>query len=974
MEELDVLLDGIYVRAREIQTAQDPEKKLREFLDPVRAFLVQKLHQESTESVHSFSNSSNGITIDPRPFSYISGAAAKFQKMVTRSPSSQGLSTRRNGNKLAVKLPQTYLYDAANRLHVLVTGTKTLSIDTSREQEQQSKAAIHIEALVEDHSQRHILARQSSHMVQGTKILKQFVLKTDRISTCHELDVPPENMAPNFRRLEGTPLYGSGQPSLGELQMMLDRVAADGFTKVVWVNLSEEAVIYVKGKPFTARHSAMLAESDLIPGITGHKIQVLESSLKSSLQEELKAANNRFEFWNEVALREHELVVDRAEPGHVMTLPELYESTEVAKYNDTLHSVMYRRIPIERENAPEQGHLEGLMRLVEAAKDDNSTAFVFNCQVGKHRTTTAMVIARLVCQRHSLDLANLRMNAPLAEEEHPNKGFEAGNFAVIREVQKYLKNGREAKRWVDDAINECATVCNIRTVINTYHDLSLAAAKPAKRSYYLHHAMSFLERYFYLIVFGAYIIEQKDGIGEFADNNTQPSFSKWLQQHPDMFRMLDDLGGVRYKSDKVLSKCVLKMDHFFGIARIPFELTPNIPNYRRIASEPIFGTAQCLENGIIDVIEHLRGEFDRAIWINLREEAVIYVTGRPFCVRHEDDLMVNMEYPGIEVDEITAIERQVKLELQTKVQKDKGLFVYWYEPREMVNDETVEHIDPLVDVKTLTEVYKDAVEQTGFDLRYARIPVSDETAPEEKDLDDMVRLLLPSFLNELGLQLPSDETPSLSQKKLKTAVICNCQMGRGRTTTALVCVYMLRVVLEESASSLLTPSCETSSLKKLLDGRTTGHRRHSAAIAGEFVVIRKLLKTLNNGSDCKLLVDYAIDQCEHMQNLRDCISQCRDLAMDRDLPSTKRDFFMLRAVNYLERYFYLMCFASYVLEERVHYFQRNLFVTWMNERYGSALYELLDNLCFEEEIGAETHVSSMRWRWRRKRKLVSRLE
>lgn len=653
----------------------------------------------------------------------------------------------------------------------------------------------------------------------------------------------------------------------------------------------------------------------------------------------------------------------------MLTLPELYESTGVAKHKDTIQSLEYRRIPFERENAPEQGDVEMLIKLMEDTRNDGTTAFVFNCQMGKRRTTTAMVIARLICQRNSVDMKTL---TPEEEEMAENRNG-SGNFAVIREVQTRLKYGPEAKRWVDTAIDECALICNIRSVIHEYRDLSNAEAKPAKRSYYLHHAMSFLERYFYLIVFGAYMLEthQTESAEEPAPDSetedTHPSFSKWLQQHPNLFRLLDDLGGVRYKSDKVLANCVLKMDHFFGIARIPFELTPNVPNYRRIANEPIFGTAQCLEQGIVDVVDHLRDEFDRAIWINLREEAVIYVSGRPFCVRHQDDLMVNVEYPGIEVDEITAIEQQVKLELQAKVYKDNGLFMYWYEPREMVNDETMEHINPQTDVKTLTEVYELATQQTEFDLRYARIPVSDETAPEEKDLDDMVRLLLPAFMNELGLQLPSEENNS-PQKKKKTAVICNCQMGRGRTTTALVCVYMLRVVLEDSASS------QPSLLKEILSARSAGHRRQSAAVIGDFVVIRKLLKTLDNGSDCKLLVDYAIDQCEHMQNLRDCISQCRDLAVDRDLPSSKRDFFMLRAVNYLERYFYLVCFASYLLEEREHFFRRSLFVTWMNERYGSALYELLDNLCFEEEIGAETHVSSMRWRWRRKRKLVSRLE
>lgn len=449
------------------------------------------------------------------------------------------------------------------------------------------------------------------------------------------------------------------------------------------------------------------------------------------------------------------------------------------------------------------------------------------------------------------------------------------------------------------------------------------------------------------------------------------SFSKWLQHHPNLFRLLDDLGGVKYKSDKVLINAVIKEDHFFGIARIPFELTQNVPNYRRIGNEPIFGTAQCLENGIRDVVAHLRNEFDRAIWINLREEAVIYVSGRPFVVRHPENLMENIEYPGIEVDEITAIESQVKEEIRTEVRKANGLFMYWYEPREMVSEETVEHINPQIEIKTLNEIYEEVASETHYDLRYARIPVSDETAPEEKDIDDMVRLLVPAFMNELGLE--REGVNSSSQKKLKTAVICNCQMGRGRTTTALVCVYMLRLVLEDSAAGG-SSAASTTILQQVCGERAPGLRRQSSAIKGDFVVIRKLVMALDNGDKAKQLVDYAVDQCEHMQNLRECIAQCRDLAVDRDLPSTKRDHFMLRAVNYLERYFYLICFAAYLLDEQGNFFQEKMFGAWMSERYGSALYGLLDNLCFEEEIGAEIHVSSMRWRWRRKRKLISRLE
>lgn len=754
--------------------------------------------------------------------------------------------------------------------------------------------------------------------------------------------------------------------------------------------VQQEAVIYVEGQPFTARRSAKLNENDLVPGITGHKVQVLETSMKHSLQEQLAKTEDTFLYWNEFTLNENDLVSCKVNRDKVLTLPELYESPAIVNSNSLIQSVTYRRIPIERENAPENSDFEAIVELIRSSiASDSETAFVFNCQMGKRRTTTALVLCSLLWQRANVMSETFPADLKqILENEQPGTH---GNFAVIRELQQRLEFGPQAKWWVDKAIDESASICNIREVITEYHDKSNAEAKPARRSYFLvrphhfqiavftavltsiirwkkHHAMSFLERYFYIVVFGAYLLSTHpphllsstgdDGSTPEA-SSTPPTFSKWLQKHPNLFRLLDDLGGVRYKSDKVLENCVVKMDHFFGIAKLPFSLSDNVLNYRRIGDKPIFGTAQCLELGIRDVITSLQGEFDRAIWINLREEAVIYVSGRPFVMRHREKLLDNVEYPGIEVDEITAIESQVKREIQGEVRKANGLFMYWYEPREFESEETMEHINPDAEIKTLVEVYDKVASSTGFELRYARVPVSDETAPEEKDLDDMLRLIVPAFMTEMGLALPGQ--PALSSvERAKTAVICNCQMGRGRTTTALVCVYMLRVVLEGTGADSF--------------GGSSTERRQSIAAAADYVVIRKLMATLENGLASKQLVDYAIDQCEHMQNLRECIAQCRDQAMDASLPTSKRDFFMLRAVNYLERYFYLICFASYLLEERDHFYRRTRFVAWMNDRYGSALYELLDNLCFEEDPGAETHASSMRWRWRRKRKLVSRLE
>lgn len=256
------------------------------------------------------------------------------------------------------------------------------------------------------------------------------------------------------------------------------------------VCLEQEAVIYVDGNPFTARRIAKLNENDLVEGISAHKIQVLETSMKHSLQEQLEKSNNTFLYWNEFTLGENDLVSSYVYPDRVMTLPEVYESTSVTMSNSLITSITYHRIPIERENAPEQTDVENIVELIKRAMEDNEsgnaagdTAFVFNCQMGKRRTTTALVLCSLLWQRVNITPASFPADLkPLSESDKPGKN---GNFAVIREVQKHITFGPQDKWWVDKTIDEASSVCNLRDVISEYHDRSNAEAKPARRSYLL---------------------------------------------------------------------------------------------------------------------------------------------------------------------------------------------------------------------------------------------------------------------------------------------------------------------------------------------------------------------------------------------------------------------------------------------------------------------------------------------------------
>jgi len=69
---------------------------------------------------------------------------------------------------------------------------------------------------------------------------------------------PRTDGAPNFRRLPGFPLFGAGQTSVEGFEKCLEPVLKKyGDEKhIFWVNLRQEPVVYVNGKPFTARDPA----------------------------------------------------------------------------------------------------------------------------------------------------------------------------------------------------------------------------------------------------------------------------------------------------------------------------------------------------------------------------------------------------------------------------------------------------------------------------------------------------------------------------------------------------------------------------------------------------------------------------------------------------------------------------------------------------------------------------------------------
>ena len=100
--------------------------------------------------------------------------------------------------------------------------------------------------------------------------------------------------------------------------------------------------------------------------------------------------------------------------------------------------------------APKETDCDEIVRRCAAA--DETTAFVANCQMGRGRTTTAMVLAALVYQRLHPQLHVGSSVPPQGQgSESGDDALRRGEYAVIRSLIRVVENGKQAKETVDEA-------------------------------------------------------------------------------------------------------------------------------------------------------------------------------------------------------------------------------------------------------------------------------------------------------------------------------------------------------------------------------------------------------------------------------------------------------------------------------------------------------------------------------------------
>merc|ERR1719336_2608476 len=320
----------------------------------------------------------------------------------------------------------------------------------------------------------------------------------------------------------------------------------------------------------------------------------------------------------------------------------------------------------------------------------------------------------------------------------------------------------------------------------------------------------------------------------------------------------------------------------------------------------------------------------KTVWMNMREEPILYINGVPCAPRHKTKLHENIVV-SLKPEELNAFEDKCVTEVEA-MKKDGSMEVHKdaaHQENPMEREDMVENVKA-DNIKSFHSLVKGLTESMP-ELTYVRIPFQEERALPEACFDLMVKQL-------------AGESPA------NTTCVITSQKGQGRSTLAAVAASIIKAT--QMMVKLNTMVAEGMAERSWADGiirskfedPLPSEDNKDPFLRGEFDVIKELLEKVPETKTGKVLADKMIDICgvppegTGIQNLRKCIIQTKykyDAATEDRQAVWKK-----MIINFIERYFYLICFATYAKQFGPEGFKKT-FVEWINEN--SSLRDMIAN-------------------------------
>jgi len=322
---------------------------------------------------------------------------------------------------------------------------------------------------------------------------------------------------PNFRRVPGYKVYCCGQPTLAALEVTLNKVCGEIYPKtgkIIWLNMRQEPSVYINGEPVCARPPNKIGEYAELGNVTAAQLETDEAEFVRVCEGQMKAGDGKIKVLD---VNKQEKTVE------VKSMVTLQEA--IAGLAEKFPGLVHLRVPICNSASPNEADFDTIATAMVGSSIN--TPIILNDQVGLSRATTGCVAAcmfkefqisasfeGLVETVPGVNLDLLKMDRYTMD---PAKDpLFRGEFEVVKELVATLKDGVAAKNECDKVIDKNGTPKTGGSGIKQLREniaeskLSYEIMDDAAQAFLKMKIMDNIHKYYYLIVFTAYMREAAD--------------------------------------------------------------------------------------------------------------------------------------------------------------------------------------------------------------------------------------------------------------------------------------------------------------------------------------------------------------------------------------------------------------------------------------------------------------------------------
>merc|ERR1712165_567520 len=339
-------------------------------------------------------------------------------------------------------------------------------------------------------------------------------------------------------------------------------------------------------------------------------------------------------------------------------------------------------------------------------------------------------------------------------------------------------------------------------------------------------------------------------------------------------------------------KAVAMADHFEKIQRLPDKIE-GAPNFRRVPGYKVYCCGQPTITGFEKALEKVCEKYPKdgpIIWLNMRQEPVVYVNGDPVCARPADKIGEYAELGNVTRASVKSDEEEFQRVLEGRAKADGKLKIVDVGK----NEKEVE----VKELKTLHAVME-VVKEKYPGLTHNRIPVCNSAAPLEADFDTIVNALLGTNVN--------------------APIIVNCQVGLSRSTTGCVSACLFREFQLSASYEGLVETVPGVNQQVLRMDNYEIDKTKDTLFRGGFEVVKELLAAFEDGAASKRECDKVIDKNgpkpkgTGIKQLRENIAESK-LSYEI-MDDAAQAFLKTKIMDNIQKYFYLICYTGYLREQ-----------------------------------------------------------